>query len=100
MPARSQRGDRGNVHDCATVAALDHRRDGVLGVEEHRLDIDPHDPFPLALGLLGDSAEARDTDVVVENIEPSELSDDGLHHGRALILVGEVGLVGNRRAAI
>ena len=98
--ARAQCSDRGDIHDRTAIAARNHRRDGVLGIEEHRLDIDAHDPFPLALGLLGDRAEARNPDVVVENIKPPELRDCGLHHRRALILVGEVSLVGNRRAAL
>ena len=79
---------------------LDHRGDGVLGGEEHRLDVDPHHPLPLALRLGGHRMDARDADVVVEDVDPPEPGERGLHHRRALALVGEVRLVGSRLAAL
>ena len=82
------------------VTALDHRGYGVLRHEEHRLDVDPHHPLPPALRLRHHRVEARDADVVVEDVDPSEPGERGLHHRRALPLVGEVRLVGSRLAAL
>ena len=67
------------------VAALDHRGDGVFGGEEHRLDVDPHHPLPPAPRLGDDRMGARDADVVVEDVDPPEPGERGLHHRRALV---------------
>ena len=89
-PARPQRRDRGDVDDRAALGGLDHRRDRVLGQQEHGLDVDLHDPA-VFLGLLVDhAAAAADADIVVEEIEPAPAVDRGVDQPLAIGFLGDV----------
>ena len=99
-PARPQRRDRRDVDDRAALGGLDHGRDGVLGEQEHRLDVDLHHPA-IFLGLLvDDAAAAADADIVVEEVEPAPAVDRRIDQPLALGLLGDVAGMRRGRAAL
>ena len=98
--ARPQRRDRGDVDDRAALGGLDHRRDRVLGEQEHRLDVDLHDAA-VFLGLLVDhAAAAADADIVVEEVEPAPAIDRGVDQPLAVGFLGGVAGLGDGGAAL
>ena len=98
--ARPQRRDRRDVDDRAALGGLDHRRDRVLGEQEHRLDVDLHDAA-VFVGLLVDhAAAAADADIVVEEVEPAPVIDRGIDQPLAVGFLGGVAGLGDGGAAL
>ena len=95
----SPRGRSAEIDEMLTIDAalggLDHGRDGVLGEQEHRLDVDLHDAA-IFLGLLVDhAAAAADADIVVEEVEPAPAVDGGIDQPLALGFLGDVAGMGD-----
>src|SRR3989454_3440420 len=95
------RGRSAEIDDTLTIApppGSDHRGDGVLGHQEHGLDVDLHDPAPGLLALFDHGAPAADADIVVEEVEPAEAIERRLDHRPAILGFGDVGLAPDRLA--
>ncbi|MGY4435404.1 hypothetical protein ACVWWO_007881 [Bradyrhizobium sp. F1.13.1] len=98
-PARPQRRDRRDVDDRAAPRGLDHRRDRVLGEQEHALDIDLHDAAILLGRFVHHAAAAADAHIVVEEIEPAPMVKRGFDQRPAIALAGDVTAMRRGRAA-
>ena len=99
-PERGVRpGDRGDVDDVPSPAVA-HQRQRVVGAVEEPEAVDLDHPPPLArVGAL-ERAEQHHAGVVDQAVEPAELGVRGLDQRPGLLLVGDVGLDRDRRAAV
>jgi hypothetical protein len=68
--------------------------------EEHAFHVDLHDTAPGIRIFLDYAAFAGDADVVIQEIQPSELSEGNFDHRPALRLVDHVRAMGQRDAAL
>ena len=76
------------------AAALDHRRDGVVGTEEHRANVDRHHEVPILLRQLDGGTGTDRAGVVEQRVEAAERLDRRGDHPLGVGCVGDIGDAG------